>query len=200
MHSEHNEIWGGIFWEEKMKTRTHRLTLCAVFAAIIAICSVIAIPVGEIPVTLGLFGVMLSGIILGPRLAAVSAAVYILLGAIGLPVFSGFRGGFQVIAGPTGGYLAAYVPAAALSGMLSRVRAKPLVRMLLGTLGCLASVCVSYAFGTVWFVILTKSTYAAAIWECVLPFVPFDAAKAVCAAVFGVSVLRRLEIAGIYEK
>lgn len=183
-----------------MKTRTHRLTLCAVFAAIIAVCSVITIPVGEIPVTLGMFGVMLTGIILGPRLAAVSAAVYILLGAIGLPVFSGFRGGFQVIAGPTGGYLAAYIPAAALSGAFSHARAKTGVRTVLCILTCLVSVCVCYVFGTVWFVILTKSTYAAAIWECVLPFVPFDAAKAVCASIFGVSVLCRLEIAGIYAK
>ena len=86
-----------------MKTKT--IAVCAIFAAIMCVFSVITVPIGPVPVTLGFFGVMITSVILGARRGAVSVAVFILMGAVGLPVFSGFKGGFEVLLGPTGGCL-----------------------------------------------------------------------------------------------
>ena len=86
-----------------MKTKT--IVICAIFAALMCVFSVITVPTGIIPVTLGTLGIMLTAVILGSKKGAVSVAVFILLGIVGLPVFSGFKGGIQVIFGPTGGYI-----------------------------------------------------------------------------------------------
>lgn len=183
-----------------MKFTTRQMALCAVFAAVISFFSVITVPVGEIPVTLGLFGVMLAAVILGPKLSVISTLIYILLGAAGLPVFAGFKGGFQVIAGPTGGYISSYVFVAATIGGFSRVSEKHTARTALCTIGSIIAIAICYAIGTLQFVVVTKTPLAAALLKCVVPFIPFDAAKAVCASVLGTLVLGRLKLSGVSVK
>lgn len=183
-----------------MKFTTRQLALSAVFAAVIAFFSVITVPVGEVPVTLGLFGVMLTAVILGPKLSVISTLVYIMLGAAGLPVFAGFKGGFQVIAGPTGGYISSYVFVAMTIGAFSRISGKGAARTAWCTAGSVIAIAICYTLGTLQFVAVTGSAPAAALLKCVVPFVPFDAAKAVCASVLGNLVLRRLKLSGVYVK
>lgn len=99
-----------------------QVALAGVFAALIAVCSMLPpIPVGGfgVPITLQTFAVMLAGLILGARLGFLSVALYVVVGLVGLPVFSGFNAGFGVLAGPSGGYLLAFPFAAALAGALS---------------------------------------------------------------------------------
>lgn len=154
--------------------RAGELTLIALTAALCCVISPIAIPIGAIPVSLSLFAVYLAAALAGPIRGAAAVAIYILLGAMGLPVFSGFAGGVGHIAGATGGFVIGYLPCALLTGILVRENScaawRYPVGMTLGTLCC-------YIIGTLWFTAVTDSTVLQALSACVLPFVLFDAAK-----------------------
>ena len=106
--------------------------------------------------------------------------VYIMMGAVGLPVFSNFRGGLSVLAGPTGGYILGYLFAALAVGMVSSYWGASFWKLAIGMAGGLT---LCYLFGTVWFVLLTGNGLAAALSACVLPFLPGDAVKIVSAAI-----------------
>lgn len=100
------------------KTNIISLTLIPLMSAVTAICSVIAIPSPfGVPFTLQTFAVILTGLILGTKNAAAAILIYLALGAVGLPVFSGFTGGIGSLAGITGGFLIGFIPLAALSGV-----------------------------------------------------------------------------------
>lgn len=160
---------------------TFQLAACALFAAFTAIAAQFSVPVGPVPISLATVAVYLCGAVLGGKKGALSQAVYLLLGAAGLPVFAGFHGGVQALLGPTGGFLVGYVVCAWIVGTLARKggrvpRPLPLAgAMLLGT-------AVLYALGTGWFLFLTQNGIWAALSLCVFPFLPGDFAKiAVCA-------------------
>ena len=87
------------------RKKTFKITMCALFAALTAICSQIQIPLPQIPINLALFSVCMAGAVLGAGYGSLSIIVYVLLGAVGVPVFAGFKGGFATITGPTGGYI-----------------------------------------------------------------------------------------------
>lgn len=170
-------------------TQTGNLILCALFAALTAVCSQIQIPLPMIPINLALFAVFLAGALLGPRFGSASMVVYLLLGAIGVPVFAGFGGGPGILLGKTGGYLLGYILAAGLTGFLSRkwgFSFLPLAAaMLLG-----AGVC--YLFGTVWFMVVTGSSLWMSLLYCVFPFLPGDAVKIALASVLALKLKQRL--------
>ena len=100
--------------------KTRSLILCALFAALTAVLSQIAIPIQPVPVNLATFSVFVAGGVLGAKRGAISQAAYVLLGVIGLPVFASFSGGMGILLGPTGGYIVGYVAAAWLVGALVR--------------------------------------------------------------------------------
>lgn len=156
------------------------MVLCSLLAAMTGILSQIGIPIGEIPINLALFSVYLAGGLLGSYKGAVSMLVYIMMGAVGLPVFSNFRGGLSVLAGPTGGYILGYLFAALAVGMVSSYWGASFWKLAIGMAGGLT---LCYLFGTVWFVLLTGNGLAAALSACVLPFLPGDAVKIVSAAI-----------------
>ena len=103
------------------KNKTILITMCALFAALLAVCSQIQIPLEFIPINLALFAVYLAGIILGPWAGASSVSVFVLLGVAGVPVFAGFKGGLGAITGPTGGYIVGYIFAALVTGFVVRI-------------------------------------------------------------------------------
>ncbi len=181
-----------------MKTKS--IILCAIFAAFLCIFSVITIPIGIVPITLGTFGIMLASAILGWREGTISVIVFILIGAVGIPVFSGFKGGVSVIAGPTGGYIWSYIIMALITGALTRKLAKkPVLAMIQIALACIAGVAVCYFFGTLQFVFVQNTTFAAALGMCVIPFIPFDILKAVVAGYIAYTVRMRLSKAGLLQ-
>lgn len=155
------------------------MTLTALFAAFMCIVSPWTVPIGAVPISLGTFAVYLCAGTLGWKKGGAATAIYLLLGLVGLPVFTGFSGGVQKLAGPTGGYLAAYILLAVISGAVydkfKKLWAYP-VGMVLGT-------AVLYTFGTAWFCIMNGSGVAAAIMTCVVPFLVGDAIKIACATV-----------------
>ena len=159
--------------------RVKNLALCAFFAALTAVCSQIQIPLPMVPINLALFAVHLCGALLGPLYGAASMVVYMLLGAIGVPVFAGFMGGVATLFGKTGGYVIGYCLCAFIVGLWSRRIGdtfwKLCAGMLIGLIAC-------YVFGTIWFMVVTGMNLATSLSYCVLPFLPGDAVKIALAA------------------
>ena len=157
-----------------------RMTRCALMSAVICVLAPLSIPLSSlVPVSLATLAVMLAGAILGAGDGITCTALYLLLGAIGMPVFAGFSSGVGVLFGMTGGFLFGYLPLAFCSGWAARRyqgnRWGMSAGMGIGTV-------LLYAIGTVWFMAVTEMPLAAALGACVVPFLPGDALKiaAVC--------------------
>lgn len=135
------------------RSATRSLVLCALMAALTAICSQIQIPLPMIPINLALFAVHLSGALLGWKYGALSMVVYALLGVIGVPVFAGFGSGPAVLFGKTGGYILGYILCALIVGALSHKFTFNFKNL---CLSMVLGVAVCYAFGTIWFMVLTR--------------------------------------------
>ncbi|MEG0240167.1 biotin transporter BioY [Anaerorhabdus sp.] len=161
-----------------MNNQTKPLIQCALLAGAIAICSQIQIPLPMVPINLALLAVHVAGIVLKPKYAILTVLVYIALGFIGLPVFSNFSGGAQVLFGPTGGYILGYLlDAILISYGMQKLKFSlqtVLILCIIGTLGC-------YIFGTIWFMIITQTALPLALVYCVIPFIPGDMIKAILA-------------------
>ena len=173
-----------------MKTRD--MALCALFAALLAICAWLVIPIGDVPFTLQTFGVFAALGLLGGKRGTIAIAVYLLLGAVGIPVFAGFRGGIGTLFGTTGGYLVSYLFMGLIVMLAEKLFGDRTIVFLIAGVIALA---VCYAFGTAWFVVAYARTagpisWAAAIGKCVLPFVLPDLAKLALAALLRDRVLR----------
>ena len=168
------------------------LVMTAVMAAVMAVVAPFSIQIGPIPLSLCTFVIYLNSYLLGWKRGTAATLVYILLGAVGMPVFSGFAAGLGVVAGPTGGYIVGYLPLAALSGLASRLKSKPL--QLVGMIGATA---VLYAFGTAWYCVQSGSPLAPALAACVIPFLPGDLIKMMAVLSVGPVLRERLARAGI---
>ena len=166
------------------------MTRAALMAAFTAVAAQITIPLEPVPFTLQVLAVVLTGFLLGPRYGALAMAVYVLVGAVGVPVFAGFRGGLGVLFGDTGGYLLAYPLAAAVAGLAARSTASAPRRRALaaGLAWGTAAFAVIYALGATWLAVLTGLSPAAALAAGVLPFVPFDLVKVGLASLVAVAV------------
>lgn len=164
-----------------------RLTVCALFAALLCVVSPIGIPLGPIPISLGLFGVLLCAVCLSPVMSLTAVTVYVAIGLCGLPVFSGAMGGAPVLAGPTGGYLWSYPLLAPVVGLLcGRGNDTPVrLAVIRAFFACLAGTIICYFFGTLQYVLITQTPIGASLAVCVLPFLPIDICKALLAAVVG---------------
>lgn len=130
------------------KNSVQKSVLCGVLAALLAVLSQVSIPLpGGVPVTLQTFAVALCGYVLGPVMGTVSVAVYLALGAVGVPVFAGFSGGIGAFLGMAGGFLWGFLPMALLCGLGLRSGRKILALALgiVGLLACHLCGCVQYA-------------------------------------------------------
>lgn len=103
---------------------TKEMILSAVFAAVLSILSIISFPVGTIPITLGIMGILFNGIVLPQKISIISTVLFILMGFIGLPVFSGMQGGAGVLTGPSGGYILSYIPMVLIVSVVSKYSKK----------------------------------------------------------------------------
>ena len=159
--------------------KTKHLALCGLFSALLVICAWISLPFGDSPITLQTFGLFLCLGTLGGKRGVISVITYLLLGAVGFPAFSGFRGGIGVLLDATGGYLLGFLVAALLYWLITHLwGTSPAVKLLSMALGLIAC----YAFGSLWFSILYLQTDSAVtisfiVFKCVLPYLLPDAAK-----------------------
>ncbi|NPV70744.1 MAG: biotin transporter BioY [Firmicutes bacterium] len=159
------------------------ITVPAMFAAMMCASAAISIPLpgSAVPITFQVFVTLLAGAVAGPRAGTMAVIVYILLGSAGLPVFSMMRGGFSVLLGPTGGYLAAFPLATAVVGLLAGPSKRAGVARTLVSM--IAGLAVIYFVGTLRLAWITGKPAGAAASVAVVPFIPLDTAKAVAAAV-----------------
>ena len=165
------------------------MSRAALMAAVTAVAAQISVPLFPVPFTLQVFAVILSGLLLGSRYGALSQAIYVLVGAVGVPVFAQFSGGLAVILGPTGGYLISYPVAATVAGLAARAARDASRRRALWTSflwGC-AGLAVIYAVGAIWLSVVTELPLAVALAQGVLIFVPFDLIKVALAALVAVA-------------
>lgn len=166
-----------------------------IFASIIAICSWISIP-SAVPFTLQTLGIFTAVGILGGKRGTLAVLIYILLGAIGLPVFAGFTGGVGRLLGTTGGYIVGFLLSAlcmwGMEKLFGRGRIVLITSMIAGLLVC-------YAFGTVWYMAVYAGTsgavgFGTVLWWCVVPFIIPDLVK-IGIAVFLTGKLRKVVVA-----
>jgi len=178
-----------VSWTERLALKASTITRAALMAAVTAVAAQIAVPFTPVPFTLQVLAVVLSGLLLGPRIGALAQAIYVLVGAVGVPVFSGFTGGLGQVFGPTGGYLISYPIAAAVAGLAAQSVAKsPRRRALLAALlwGC-ASLAVIYIFGATWLAVVSGLSPIEAATAGILPFVIFDLIKVAIASLIAVA-------------
>ena len=154
------------------EVKIKELSLCGLFAALLAICAWFSLPVLGIPVTLQTFALFLALFTLGGRRGLMAISVYLLLGAVGLPVFSGFGGGIGVLFGPTGGFLWGFVLTGALYWYLTGRWNKPILAAFLGMLLC-------YFTGICWFILSYGSSipFTSAFFTTIAPFLLPDGLK-----------------------
>jgi biotin transport system substrate-specific component len=165
----------------------------AVFAALLCAAAPFSIPLGPVPISLATLIIYISAGVLGRGRATLAAVLYVLLGAAGLPVFTGFEGGLQKLLGVTGGYIIGYIPLAFISGSFSSFgfsrRGAP-VPAGLYLFGMITGTAALYALGTAWFVFSTSSPLLYSLAVCVAPFLPGDALK-LAAALVAAPAIRR---------
>ena len=169
------------------------LTRTALLCAVLCVLSVLSLPIGPVPVTLGMLGVFLCGMQLPPKNACLAVLGYLLLGAVGLPVFSSMQGGIGILFGLTGGYLWGYLPTVCvLSAVRALLSRRPERAPLSAVCAGCAALAVCYLCGTAQFVLLTGSTWQSAAAVCVVPFLPFDLLKLAAAVMLSHRFRRRL--------
>ncbi len=155
--------------------------------ALMAICSWISIP-ATVSFTLQTFAVFVSVSLLGGMRGTIAVLVYMLMGAAGLPVFSGFKGGAAALFGPTGGYILGFLGSALVMWLFEKLAGKKLI---ISAISMIAGLIVCYLLGTLWFVQVytaadgSKSTFIGALSMCVFPFIIPDLIKISVALLIG---------------
>lgn len=169
---------------DNQKIRTKQMVLIALMTAVTCVLGPLSIPLpfSPVPISLTNFAIFLAIFILGMKNGTISFIIYLLLGAIGVPVFSSFRGGLQVLAGPTGGYLIGFIFLALIMGFALDHFDRKLVPTIIGMIIGMA---VCYAFGTVWLAKLLSLSFKEGLMMGVIPYLAGDAAKIIIAAIVG---------------
>lgn len=163
--------------------KIYDMILVSLFAVFIAICSWITVP-AVVPFTLQTFGVLCTLGILGGKRGTLSIVVYLLLGFVGLPVFSGFKAGVGTLLGATGGYVIGFVFIGIVYWMFTKLFGN---KALISTVAMSIGLILCYVFGTAWFVLVyvgnNTVNFSKALTICVLPFIIPDVLKLVAATV-----------------
>lgn len=173
---------------------TRDICYVAIFTAIIAAMAQISIPLPMgVPLTLQTLAVPMAGIILGAKRGTLSALIYVVMAAVGVPVLHNFTGGIGAVFGVTGGFILSFPLMAFLSGIVSKKGTKSPVYWT----GLTAGVVINYLIGTIWFKIVADSTFAYAFTACVLPFIPTGIVKLVLSGLLGDVLKKSLKKVGL---
>ena len=166
--------------DKPAKNPLRMMVYASLLAALTAASALFSIQVGDVPVILYNFFILLMGLLLGARWGTASIAVYLLAGCLGLPVFAGGKGGLAILLGPTGGYLIGFLPAVFIIGFISE-RFKQ--RLLPDIISLLCGTIVIYAVGVIQLKIVLDKTWMVSLAIGFFPFIIFDVIKLVAAAV-----------------
>ncbi len=164
------------------------VTLVSIFGALLCIISPIAIPIGTIPITFSMLVIYVIGALFSPFKALLTVLVYLFMGLIGLPVFSGYVGGPSVLLSPTGGFLIGYILCVLVISIIVKIKDKPViypVAMALGTMIC-------YLVGTVYYMYIMDASLIESLVICVIPFIIFDIIKIVFATIISIILKKKI--------
>lgn len=174
-------------------TRTKTLVTCGLLVALFVVSVFFTIPLGPVPFTLQTAVIILIALLLPPKQAAACCLVYLLMGAIGLPVFSGMTGGFGKFLGPTGGFLVSYPIATATASFMRRALERKEVKQIICDV--VASICIIFIadlLGWLWFMVVTQSDPLAAFLAADAPFIAVDCLKGAFAIIVASAVRKAL--------
>ena len=173
------------------KINTRNMTTIGLMSALLCIIGPFSIPLpfSPVPIVLSNLMIYISCSILGTKKGTLSVIIYLLIGLVGLPVFSGFTSGLSKIAGPTGGYLIGYIFCAIITGLFVEKFEDKIymyaIGMILGTLIC-------YAFGTIWLAKQLSLTFMQALFMGVIPYLIGDSLKIMCGTLIGFKIRNKL--------
>ena len=157
--------------------KVKNMALCGLFTAVLTVCAWLSVPVGDQVVTLQTFGIFLTLTLLGGKRGTVTVLVYLLLGAVGAPVFSGFRGGLGALLSTTGGYIFGFMLTSLVYWLLTSLNSAPVMRLFAMVIGLF----LCYLCGSVWYMTHYLSqgavTFSLVFLKCVLPYLIPDAIK-----------------------
>ncbi len=161
----------------------------AIFTALIVVMAQIIIPMPfGVPMTMQTFAITLAAVVLGAKKSAYAILVYVLMGAVGMPVFAGFNGGLGALIGPTGGFLLSFPIMAYLIGL----GAEKLPNRFYFILFLILGIASNYTVGVIMFCMIMPADIITAIAACVLPFIPTEIIKATLASVAGIKIKKKL--------
>lgn len=172
--------------------KTAALTLISLMTAVTCILGPlsIVIPISPVPISFTNLAIYFSAIILGRKKGTISYIVYLMIGFIGIPVFSGFTSGPAKLLGPTGGYLIGFIFMALIAGFfVDRFPSKTFIHitgMVLGTI-------ITYILGTGWLAYQANMTFKAALFAGVIPYIPGDIVKIIIATILGTAIKKRVK-------
>ncbi|WP_288146775.1 biotin transporter BioY [Thomasclavelia cocleata] len=172
-----------------MNPKVKNMCYCSMFACSVALLAQIKIDLpGLVPITLQTLGIYIIACSLTPKLAVITTIVYVIMGAIGLPVFTGFRGGLSSLLEPTGGYIFSFpITSLIISIIINNKNSiiRKIIAMITGTAVC-------YLIGTIWFIYATNNTIITALTVCVIPFIFGDIIKIVIASTLSTKIKTKL--------
>ena len=176
-------------------SRTRSIAFTALSIAIMAVSAWITVPLGPIPFTLQMFAVTFAILVLTPKQAIAAIAGYLVLGAIGVPVFSGMRGGIGVLLGPTGGFLWGYLIGVTLAaGLLALLRRGGIDNFATGVAAGIVFTAVAYACGWFQYMLVANVGPLESLLVTVAPFIVVDIVKIVAAVVVARAVIRAVPV------
>lgn len=178
------------------KLSTRQLAVIGVMTAVTCVLAPFSLPIGPVPISLTNLAIYFSLYVLGTKFGCISYVIYLLIGFIGVPVFSGFTNGPGKLLGPTGGYLIGFLPMALIAGLLID---KFISRRFICLMGMIVGTIVAYAFGTIWLAYQSGMDWKAALMAGVIPFIPGDLAKMLLAMIAGPQIRRQLVRAELFE-
>lgn len=178
----------------KSKLSVKQMAVIAIMTAVTCILAPLSLPIGPVPISLTNLVIYFSLYILGMKLGTISYVIYLLIGLVGVPVFSGFTSGPAKLFGPTGGYLIGFIPLALIAGFFIEKFADKwylcLVGMIIGTAVC-------YMLGTLWLAYEASMDFKAALWAGVIPFLAGDFIKMVIAMIVAPKIRKQLVRANV---
>lgn len=178
------------------KTSIYKLTTIALMTAVLCVIAPLAVSIGPVPITLATFVIYLFVYVFGTWMSTASVAVYLLMGMVGIPVFSGYTAGIARLAGPTGGYLVGYLLVTLVGGLiLDKIKRN----VIMGVVAFFVSTILLYALGTAWYMVLLGGTIVEALMVCFVPFIVGDIVKMASATVVGAIVRKALVRAAVVK-
>lgn len=168
---------------------TRQIAVIGMMTAVTCILAPFSLPIGPVPISLTNLAIYFSLYVLGAKYGCVSYLIYLLIGFVGVPVFSGFTSGPGKLLGPTGGYLIGFLPMALIAGILID---KFISKRIICLLGMMIGTIVAYAFGTIWLANQAGMDWKAALMAGVIPFIPGDFAKMILAMIAGPQIRKQL--------